>query len=206
MPDRIPLFPLEAVLFPGATLPLHIFESRYREMIRLCLGEEREFGVALQRPQGIAAVGCTALVTELLKEYEDGRLDILTEGQRRFHVERVLDEKAYYEAEVTYLEESRLARPLASLEGLMSAYEAIHWLLFDQHAPPLEENLPSVAWAILGELPLDLEFKQLLLETDPEQARCDALRQRLEAWIPQVEHQKRVKRAAGGNGHGLLKA
>ncbi len=203
MTERIPLFPLEVVLFPGATLPLHIFEPRYKEMIRLCLGEEREFGVVLQRPQGIVATGCTALVAELLKEYEDGRLDILALGQRRFHVAQVIEEKSYYEADITFLDEpAPQERPAPP--ALVADYERIHDLLFHQPPPPLDaDEVPSVAWAMAGELPLSLDFQQALLEAHGEELRRELLHRRLAEWIPQVAHQKRVKRVAGGNGHGL---
>ena len=71
----IPLFPLEVVLFPGQPLPLHIFEERYKVMIRECLATEgpREFGVVLARPNDIVKVGCTAEVVELVRSYADGR-------------------------------------------------------------------------------------------------------------------------------------
>jgi ATP-dependent protease La (LON) substrate-binding domain len=85
-PIRIPLFPLNVVLFPGCRLPLHIFEHRYRVMVRRCLGEEIEFGIILATDKGVATVGCTAAITQRLKEYPDGRVEILTEGRSVFRV------------------------------------------------------------------------------------------------------------------------
>jgi Lon protease-like protein len=100
----IPLFPLNVVLFPGIPLPLHIFEERYKEMIQFCMDNNAEFGVILYNEQDLSKVGCTAIVQELLKEYEDGRMDILAEGIRRFSIERVINQKSYMEAEVHFLE------------------------------------------------------------------------------------------------------
>jgi Lon protease-like protein len=57
---KIPLFPLEVVLFPEAALPLHIFEDRYKEMIGVCLTEKIAFGVVCAQREGLAVVGCTA--------------------------------------------------------------------------------------------------------------------------------------------------
>ena len=93
----IPLFPLEVVLFPGQPLPLHIFEERYKVMIRECLAakEQREFGVVLAKPNGIAQVGCTAEVVELVRSYADGRMDIVSAGRRRFEVLFVDQSKSY---------------------------------------------------------------------------------------------------------------
>ena len=202
--ERIPLFPLEVVLFPGAALPLHIFEPRYKEMMRLCLGEEREFGVVLQRPQGIAATGCSALVTELLKEYPDGRMDILALGQTRFHVENVLEEKAYYEGVVTFLTEGDESGALPLPQRLLAVYSELHQMIFNQPPPPLEpDEVLSLAYTMAGELPLDLDFKQALLELNTEHARREALLERIEAWMPQVARQNRMKKVARGNGHGL---
>src|ERR1700690_26990 len=96
-PDRIPLFPLDVVLLPTMPLPLHIFEPRYKTMIRHCLTEKLEFGMVAARNQSVAKIGCTAAIQRIVKEYPDGRLDILTEGSAVFRVTEVLEEKEYYE-------------------------------------------------------------------------------------------------------------
>ncbi|HZV86427.1 MAG TPA: LON peptidase substrate-binding domain-containing protein [Candidatus Binatus sp.] len=75
-PDRIPLFPLNVVLLPGADLPLHIFEPRYLEMVDRCLKEKSEFGVLLALPKGVARVGCTAEIIEVAKRHADETMDI----------------------------------------------------------------------------------------------------------------------------------
>src|SRR5215469_12632273 len=72
-PDRIPLFPLNVVLFPGEQLPLHIFEPRYRRMVRDCLDTTSPFGMLLAMDDGITRVGCTAEILEIIKRYPDGR-------------------------------------------------------------------------------------------------------------------------------------
>jgi Lon protease-like protein len=80
---KIPLFPLEVVLFPGAALPLHIFESRYKEMIGECLAGKSAFGVVRAQREGLAVIGCTAEIIRILEKYPDGRLDILCQGSQR---------------------------------------------------------------------------------------------------------------------------
>src|SRR5713101_983181 len=80
-PDRIPLFPLNVVLLPGAELPLHIFEPRYREMVKNCLEGKSEFGMLLSFHKGVARVGCTAQILDVVRHYHDGRMDILTAGR-----------------------------------------------------------------------------------------------------------------------------
>lgn len=85
-PALLPVFPLDVVLFPGASLPLHIFEPRYKEMIGECLDRRQPFGVVRAQEGGIAQVGCTAEILHVARTYPDGRLDIVTEGRKRFQV------------------------------------------------------------------------------------------------------------------------
>lgn len=88
---EIPLFPLNVVLFPGMVLPLHIFESRYRQMIADCQRQELEFGVVLVQPESAFlreepyAVGTMAEIRDL-DRMEDGRLNIIAMGTRRFRI------------------------------------------------------------------------------------------------------------------------
>ena len=203
-PERIPIFPLEAVLFPSVSLPLHIFEPRYQEMTGLCLDNKEEFGVVLQNEEGIAAVGCTAEIIEVLKKYEDGRMDILTVGRSVFRVEEVLQEKEYYEARVAYLEDKVSAVSPARQKELLEKFEQCHKLLYGQPAPMTDVNAtPSVAFHVASELPLDLDFKQELLAARAEAERQSALLERLKEWAPQLAQMNHVKKKAAGNGHGL---
>lgn len=201
--QRIPLFLLEVVLLPDAVLPLHIFEPRYKEMIRRCIGESLDFGVVLQRDAGIASVGCTAELQQTLKEYPDGRLDILTLGRLPFRIHRVIEEQSYFEAEVDFLDD----QPGGSLDfqkQLLLKFSKLHQILFQQDPPQWEhEEVFSVAYSVASELPLDLDFKQTLLETRAERDRQRLLLERIEEWIPTVAHQQHIKKIAGGNGHGL---
>lgn len=91
--DEIPLFPLNTVLFPGVPLKLHIFEERYRRMIRLCLDTNQPFGVVLIR-RGFEAlgplaqphpIGCTAQIVDM-QPLADGRMFITVIGMERFRI------------------------------------------------------------------------------------------------------------------------
>ncbi|RYG46733.1 hypothetical protein EON79_09355 [bacterium] len=97
--EKLPLFPLDTVLFPQASLRLHVFEDRYRELVRVCLEEEKPFGVVLiragQEVGGFAdpyMVGTMARIRDVSR-FEDGRMDIHIIGERRFRIRR-LDEDA----------------------------------------------------------------------------------------------------------------
>jgi Lon protease-like protein len=111
--NDLPLFPLRSVLCPGVALPLHIFEDRYRLMVGRCLERGEPFGVVLVREGHevgpltgrIADVGTTAIIRRAGR-YPDGRLDILTVGERRFHLD-ALDTRSqpYLVGRVTMLDE-----------------------------------------------------------------------------------------------------
>jgi len=102
----IPLFPLGVVLLPAMVLPLHIFEERYKIMIGECLEQNREFGIVYSDQKEIRKKGCTAKIVEVLRRYDDGRMDILTRGVQRFLIEKIFDEKPYLQARVAYFDDS----------------------------------------------------------------------------------------------------
>jgi Lon protease-like protein len=103
----IPLFPLGVVLLPGMGLPLHIFEERYKKLIEECLKEKREFGVVFYSGKKMLRVGCTAGITEVVRNYAHGEMDILTEGRHRFVIKEILDDKLYIEAKVEFFQDTR---------------------------------------------------------------------------------------------------
>jgi hypothetical protein len=82
--DWLPLFPLDLALLPGALLPLHVFEPRYRALVRLSLEGDRPFGMVRMHDGNLAPVGCGARIVQVLQAYPDGRSDILVRGEERF--------------------------------------------------------------------------------------------------------------------------
>src|SRR3954447_17933055 len=81
-----PLFPLGIVALPTESVPLHIFEPRYRAMIAECLESGSEFGIVWASEDGLRQIGCACEIAEVLEQHEDGRLDILTRGPRPFRL------------------------------------------------------------------------------------------------------------------------
>lgn len=103
---RIPIFPLNTVLFPGMLLPLHIFEPRYQEMVKRCLDGDRTFGVCLIESGWEVGgeadpfpIGTTCEI-RAVEPLEDGRLHLVTFGVERFRIRRLIRELDYLEAEV----------------------------------------------------------------------------------------------------------
>lgn len=202
MDDLLPLFPLNVVLFPRMPLPLHIFEPRYKLMIRWCLSEEAEFGVILSGSEGIAHVGCAAGIVRVTKEYEDERLDILTEGRRRFRVLELFEDLPYLQGRTAEFEDEDEIGPTPSLsESLTGLYEEAFRLVRDEPLPPLNTPAP-LSFAIAHELPLSVDYKQELLELRSENERQLRLAAHLKEWIALHKRVARVKAKAAGNGHG----
>jgi ATP-dependent Lon protease len=204
-PKRIPLFPLSLVLFPGQAVPLHIFEPRYRVMTRQCIETRSPFGIVFVHAGNIAQTGCSALIVKTLKEYDDGRSDILTVGQKVFHLIRTHNDQAYFEADIEYLEEDFAGIDAGVSEQLEKLYEQCHGVLYDEGPPHFgAEGRGSLAYHIASELPLDVAFRQTLLELRSEAERQRRLAKRLTEWYPQLQKRDRVRGKAAGNGHGDL--
>jgi len=115
MSEMLPLFPLGAVLYPGMLLPLHIFEERYRQLIRDLLDgpEPRRFGVIAIRKgretgidgvQSLYRIGCTATLRRV-ERHPDGRFDIVTVGSQRFRLHELDQTRPYLQGEVEILTE-----------------------------------------------------------------------------------------------------
>jgi len=203
-PDRIPLFPLDVVLLPAMPLPLHIFEPRYKIMIRRCLDEKLGFGMVLASNQSIAKVGCTAAIQRIIKEYPDGRLDILTEGRSAFRLTEVLEEKEYYEGLVEYLTDEPSEISPAKETELFQLVEQCHALLFGRAWNEGEPGDPAtLAYRIAARLPMELTQRQALLEMRKEGERRDFLLAWTKKLLPQLTDRERKRRRASGNGHGL---
>ncbi len=102
------LFPLNIVLFPNASYPLHIFEERYKTLVKEAMGNNQEFGINLVEGGKMFEVGCRVKVTRVLKDYPDGRKDIVVTGTTRYRILKVRpNETAYITAEIAnYSDES----------------------------------------------------------------------------------------------------
>jgi ATP-dependent Lon protease len=203
-PERIPLFPLNVVLLPGAELPLHIFEPRYRQMVKSCVQGKSEFGMLLSLPNGLVRVGCTAEILDIVKSYNDGRMDILTVGRAPFRVLELFSENPLAEGQVDYLEDREAPSNPRLQRELVELYEACHTLIYDDYPKNLQDGPPDeLSYLIAGTLPIDLLWKQQILELRSEPDRQERLVAYLREWAPHLQKKEAMRQRAGGNGHGL---
>jgi len=198
---KIPLFPLEVVLFPEAALPLHIFEDRYKEMVRVCLAEKVGFGVVCAQREGLAVVGCTAEIIRILEKYPDGRMDILCQGGKRFEIENLDNTRSFLQAEVDFFGDEGLTATRAMREECTALHFEVLELMGgekSQRAFDLDEPIAfRVAWAS----PTDLGFRIELLALRSDAERTERLIAFYNAMLPKLRRGVQASTAVARNGH-----
>jgi len=201
---RLPLFPLNVVLLPGADMPLHIFEPRYRQMVRDCLEAKSPFGMLLALPNGMAGTGCTAEILEVTSRYGDGRCDILAVGREPFRIVELFPEEPLMRGDVDFLEDRPVpVNPRISRE-LIELYETCHTLIFDDYPrDPAESAEDKISYRIASRLPMDLLWKQRVLELRSEAERQERLVAYLREWAPHLQKEDTLRAQTAGNGHAL---
>lgn len=198
---RLPLFPLNLVLYPSERLPLHIFEPRYKEMVAYCLDAEQPFGIVMAAEEGIAEVGCSARIERIIRRYEDGRMDILAVGEERFRVQQLYQDEPYLSADVDPIEEPEEPSERSLQERLITQHMRLLELAGRTVRPSLYQDVPALSFAIAPNAGLSPQQKQELLETLTENDRLQYLVNHLESLIPRVEEVEDVRRRIQSNGH-----
>ncbi len=186
--EELPLFPLNAVIFPYAALQLHIFEDRYCEMVRSCIEFDRPFGIVLIRSgseTGQADPYMVGTVVRILRvyDYEDGRMDIDVQGERRFRI-RELDEesKPYLVGKVEPVIEHEIDESPEATQLLTEAREEFENLMrkfFSRQEFNVQVVFPpdpvALSFTIANLLHMDNLEKQRLLETTDTLERVQEL-------------------------------
>ncbi len=201
MATRIPLFPLGIVLFPGVTVPLHLFEPRYRQMLADVRDGDRRFGIVCGIPGVVEAelpegrAGCVAEITHI-SMYPDGRADIVVTGRERFSFTQLLDDAApYHVAAVEPLPDATDSTTMALMltaDDVASRFfrvvTAVRTLNDDTRDPPtLPDDPAQVAYSIASMIDLDLDEQQTLLAERSPAARLTRIDAVLRRVLPDLE-------------------
>ncbi len=198
--ELLPLFPLQLVLLPGVELPLHIFEERYKEMIGESIDGGTEFGIVLASEKGIVNTGCTAVVQRVVNRYDDGRLDIIARGRRRFEILLLNEEKNYLRGAVEYFDdEDPKAAPADATEKVRAGFEELKTLDPEETGEEMPESVP-LSFRVARAVP-DLNFRQTLLATRSEAERIVRLAEYLPALLARMRRTAEVRAIAPTNGH-----
>jgi Lon protease-like protein len=199
----IALFPLDVVLLPGAPMPLHIFEPRYKEMIAEALDSKQPFGIVRAQEQSVAEIGCTAEISEVVKRHDDGRLDIVTEGQKRFRITGLDQDRSFLRGEVNFFEDDEeQAAPKPEAEKLIKLHGEL-LAVAGAEATGIELEDPQLSFHLAGSVPLDLDFKQNLLGMTSETQRVTAMVEYYALLVPRLKRTIKVKEKSRGNGHAM---
>ena len=202
MTNFIPIFPLEIVVYPGEKVNLHIFEDRYKQLIAECYKEKKLFGIPSVIKNKISETGTLVEVAEIVKQYDDGRLDITTKGVGVFRILEVINSipaKLYSGAIVKHLsaDENGTSR---QVQRVIDAIRELHVLLHvkKEFGKP-DAELKSYDIAHHAGLSLEEEYE--LLNLFREDQRVEYLRRHLKKIIPLVAGVENLKKKIQLNGH-----
>lgn len=195
------IFPLQLALFPGETIPLHIFEPRYRQLIAECRDESIHFGIPTYSQGNLAAYATEVELVKIVKTYDTGEMDILVRGVRVFHIVEVRQEvpgKLYSGANIEYPENDP-AFDEATRQKLVEKFDEVFRLIAEQK-PEIDEAAHGTAFAIAPHVGLTLWQRVELLSMREERARQDFLLAHLEKAVKAIREQGGPKTFARGNG------
>lgn len=216
--EELPIFPLATVLFPGAILPLHIFEDRYKQMIRFASEHGNMFGlsyrndasVARETPPEPGSVGCIAKIHAVLP-LEEGRMNVVSVGTVRYRVVGLNQVTPFVTAKV-----EPFADDLEADEDLPEVFESMlerckEFLAAVQaldDPPPAIDDPPedpeALSLLIASALPIDNDVKQSLLEMTSTRTRLTRLRQHVTSALADYNRRIEIQARAKQNGHGRL--
>jgi len=202
---EIPLFPLpNLVLFPHIVLPLHIFEERYKLMINGCIDRSDVFGLLLvrkgeeeEKDDTIHRVGVTARIVEV-ERLDEGRMNILCEGETRFRVYRFTQQTPFWKGAVDFFEDKDPHPPEALYDQVAELYRSVAVLSAklsgsQETEVALPESATDLSYMVSYVLDIDSEEKQKLLEMDSTGERLRMLIAHLTETLRKLEQQRAYK-------------
>lgn len=202
MTNFVPIFPLSIVVYPGEDLNLHIFEPKYKQLIKECYDQKKPFGMPVVINDKVNELGTLVDILEVSKLYDNGEMDIKTRGQKIFRVLEIINDvpdKLYSGAIVSYLSDNRHGRKIL-MEKVVAAIKELHKLLnVNKPFPKKEEELNSYDVAHHAGLTLDEEYEFLSLTN--ELHRQEYLKRHLAKVLPVVAEMELLKEKIKLNGH-----
>jgi Lon protease-like protein len=172
--DNIPLFPLNIVALPRERIPLHIFEPRYKRMIKDRIKTGAPFGIVLRDEKGVKSIGCSVKIIRVLKEHPTGEYDIIVQGQRCFRIkDKVQENDKLWIGNVSYLEDQESATT-DLLEKTRDQY--LHILLKLGLNEDMERHMAkNQSFDFVELINLPNKIKQKLIETNDENQRLKVI-------------------------------
>jgi len=202
MTNFIPIFPLELVVFPGEKVNLHVFEDRYKQLISECYKDKKPFGIPPVIKNEIAENGTLLEITEIVKQYDDGRMDISATGISVYRILEIINSipaKLYSGAIVKHLEndnDSTNKHLPKIIDGIRELHNLLH---VDKQFDKADAALKSYDIAHHAGLSLQEEYELLCLLREDQ--RIEYLRLHLKKIIPMAAGIENLKKKIQLNGH-----
>lgn len=202
MTNFIPIFPLSVVVYPGEELNLHIFEPRYKQLIRECMDQGKPFGIPVVIRNKINEWGTLTGITAVSKTYENGEMDIKTRGSKVFRMLEVIREvpgKLYSGAIVNYPENDRHGEQ-AIMQKLLAAVKQLYRMLHIKK--DLGKGLEEIcSYDLAHTVGFTLQQEYELLTLMNEVHRLEYLKRHLKKVIPVLKEMEALKQKIKLNGH-----
>jgi Lon protease-like protein len=203
MTNFVPIFPLSIVVYPGETLNLHIFEPRYKELVKECVAGKKTFGIPTIINSKLSEMGTLVSIAEVAKEYENGEMDIVTTGTMVFRILEIIKsvpDKLYSGAIVNYPHNSNAYHKRELMQLVLKAVRELHRLLnISKDFKKPDEKL--TAYDIAHHAGLSLEEEYELLELLKEEQRQEYLKRHLGRVLPVIMEMEILKERVKLNGH-----
>jgi Lon protease-like protein len=202
MTNFIPIFPLEIVVYPGEKLNLHVFEDRYKQLISECYKDKKPFGIPSVLKNQISETGTLVEITSIVKQYDDGRMDITTQGIGIYKVLEIIDSipaKLYSGAIVKHLanDESSVSKHIQKIvDGIRELHHLLH---VNKEFVKSDAELKSYDVAHHAGLSMQEEYELLCLLREDQ--RVEYLRRHLKKIIPMAAGIESLKKKIQLNGH-----
>ncbi len=203
--QQVGLFPLNIVLFPEASYPLHIFEERYKQLIGESLANNTPFGINLIESGKMFQVGCLAVVSQVTNRHEDGRMDIVVTGTERYNIIEVRsDDAPYMVADIETFQDEEHEVEYSETEGIIALYNELMEAVYGEAEERLvvqEWISRSVSFRIVQKSGLDLVLRQQLLEMRNESDRISFLTNHLKNILPKIKETERLRMLSRNDGY-----
>jgi len=199
----LPLFPLNLVVYPNEKLNLHIYEPRYRQLVRECIAHQGSFGIPAFIDNKVEEYGTEVKIIALEKEYEDGRMDIRTQGVRIFRMlsfHNPMPGKLYAGGIVEYLEEGDDSAPYQLTTELLNHLSQLYSLLQLKFDVAID-HVHRLSYDIAHKIGLSVEQEYEMLTMPGETERQQYLLSHLRRVIPVVSDMEKTKERIRMNGH-----
>jgi Lon protease-like protein len=202
MTNFIPIFPLNVVVYPGEELNLHIFEPRYKQLITECSEQKKSFGIPTVINSKLQDHGTLVQIIEMCKVYDNGEMDIKTQGLQVFRILELIKEipdKLYSGAIVNYPDNLQQGKP-SLMQKVMAGIHDLHRLLkVNKEYKKADEEIKT--YDIAHHVGLSLEQEYELLGLFDERQRQEYLKRHLAKVIPTVAVMEQLKEKIKLNGH-----